>query len=183
MYKGRVKNIIGSGAAFISCDELENDVYCNNRFVENYNLNEGDWIEFESRNGQRGLELIKLKKIEAPLNPLFEFGLKIDQLTTEQYDKFCELCRNYVRKEQFKKNVTTSKIRNIFSAIQSAKDVKQIKLLRPKLAYLAGRDPGTKPFMNDLDNVIKKVKTDNEVKNFKSLFEAIICYKKEIEKN
>jgi CRISPR-associated protein Csm2 len=122
-----------------------------------------------------------LEKVEDSLNLLFDLGLNIDKLTDEQYDKFCELCKDYVGGKNFKKNVTTSKIRNIFSAIQSAKNVKEIKLLRPKLAYLAGRDPGTKSFMDDLDNVIKSIKNENEVKNFKALFEAIVCYKKALE--
>lgn len=180
-YKGKVKSIIGSGAAFIVCDELKENVYCREKFVTDLQLKEGDQVEFDCKKDTKGFSVTNLEKVEDSLNPLFDLGLRIDKLTDEEYDKFCELCRNYVEKKDFKKNVTTSKIRNIFSPIKSAKNVKEIKLLRPKLAYLAGKDSGTKPFMNDLDKVIKSIKTENEVKNFKALFEAIVCYKKALE--
>jgi CRISPR type III-A-associated protein Csm2 len=108
-------------------------------------------------------------------------ALKINELTAEEYDIFCDLTKDYVRKPHFKE-VTTSKIRNIFSAIQNAKTKRDLKMLRPKLAYLAGRDNKTKSFMNDLDKLIKKIENDDQVNNFKQFFEAIICYKREIEK-
>ncbi|MEA1986140.1 MAG: type III-A CRISPR-associated protein Csm2, partial [Candidatus Marinimicrobia bacterium] len=81
----------------------------------------------------------------------------------------------------FKKNITTSKIRSIFSYVQNAKTTKDIKMLRPKLAYQAGRDNKTKFFMNDLDKMVKQISDTNQLDSFKQFFEAIVCYKKEIE--
>lgn len=181
MYKGKVKTIIGSGAAFIVSNELQDDVYCNKTFVQKLNLSQGDFVEFESKMGFKNQEVTEINKIEKQ-NPLFESALKINELTAEEYDEFCDLTKDYVNDKDFKNNITTSKIRNIFSAVQNAKTIKDIKMLRPKLAYLSGRDSKTGFFMTDLDNLVKKVNGENELKSFKQFFEAIVCYKKEIEK-
>jgi len=66
--------------------------------------------------------------------------------------------------------------------VQNAKSIKDIKMLRPKLAYLAGRDNKTGFFMNELDKLIKRISNEEELKSFKQFFEAIVCYKREIEK-
>lgn len=180
MYKGKVKTIIGSGAAFITSEALKDDVYCNKKYVQKLNLSQGDYVEFEAEMGFKNLEVKEIKKLE-PQNPLFEMALRIDKLSAEEYDTFCEDARNYVRQKDFK-DITTSKIRNIFSAVQDAKSVKKIKMLRPKFAYLAGRDNKTGFFMNELDKLVKKISNDDELKSFKQFFEAIVCYKREIEK-
>ena len=180
MYKGKVKNVITSGAAFILSDEVEGDVYCNKKYVQKLNLTQGDFVEFNSKMGFKNLEVTEIKKLENQ-NPLFESALKINELTATEYDKFCEEAREYVRKKEFKDYITTSKIRNIFSAVQNAKSVKDLKMLRPKLAYLSGRDNKTRLFMTELDKLIKQISNDEQVKNFKQFFEAIVCYKREIE--
>ena len=179
MKKGKVKNVVGGGAAFISSPEVDNDAYCPSKFVSQFNLVEGDTVEFEYKKTDRGYHVTSIQKIQ---NPLFISALKINELSPDEYDTFCDLANKYVKEEQFRKNITTSKIRNIFSAVLASKDVGSLKKLRPKLAYLAGRDKGTSFFMNDLDRLIKKTENSEEVKNFKSFFEAIVCYAKENEK-
>lgn len=183
MYKGKVKTIIGSGAAFIENvdDRTKDDVYCNKTFVQKLNLSQGDFVEFESKMGFKNLEIIEINKL-VQQNPLFELALKINELTAEEYDEFCNLTKEYVNDKEFKNNITTSKIRNIYSAVQNAKTIKEIKMLRPKLAYLSGRDNKTRDFMTDLDKLIKQISNDDQVNNFKQFFEAIVCYKREIEK-
>jgi len=181
MYKGKIKNIIGSGAAFISSSELDDDIYCNKRFVEQHSLQSQDLVEFECKMGFKNLEVTNIKKLEKP-NPAFENALIIDKLNANEYDIFCNSIKEYVNQKNFKDNVTTSKIRNIYSELLRAKTEKDVKMLRPKLAYLAGRDNKTRFFMNDLDKLIQKIDSEENVISFKQFFEAIICYKKEIER-
>lgn len=181
MDKGKVKNIHDRGFGFISSDALNTDVFCPPDIVQNENLVEGDYVEFDYEKASKGPKVVQLNKIDAPVNPLFEKALKIDQLDAKQYDIFIEELKSYVNNPDFKKNITTSKIRSIFSYIQNAKTTKDIKMLRPKLAYQAGRDNKTKFFMNDLDKMVKQISDTNQLDSFKQFFEAIVCYKKEIE--
>ena len=181
MYKGKVKTIHPKGFGFISSNEIEKDIFCPPDFVEGENLSERDFVEFDVEESSKGLKVTKINKIEQQ-NPLFELALKINELSAEDYDKFCDLTKQYVNEREFRDNITTSKIRNIFSVIQNAKIIKDIKMLRPKLAYLSGRDKKTKFFMNDLDKLVKQISNEEELKSFKQFFEAIVCYKKEIEK-
>ena len=176
MKRGTVKTIIKNGAAFIQSAELTKDVFCPQSLVVKFDLSVGSEVEFEYKSDDKGLQATSIKKSE-PL--LFRYALNIENLSPAEYDDFCNLVKAYVKEERFRKNITTSKIRNIFSAVKEKKDVKFVKRLRPKLAYLAGRDSGTAFFMNDLDELIQKITTDAEVKNFKTFFEAIICYAKE----
>ena len=185
MYKGKVKNINPRGFGFISSSEIEKDIFCPPNFVENKNLSEGDFVEFNyqtDRNDPSKLRITSIQKIDAPQNPFFEFALKINELSAKEYDEFCDLTKKYVNENEFRNNITTSKIRNIFSAVQNAKSVKDLKMLRPKLAYQSGRDNKTRLFMTDLDKLIKQISNEEELKNFKQFFEAIVCYKREIEK-
>ncbi len=184
MHKGIVKNIIGSGAAYISSNEVEGDVYCNKRFVAEFNLKPGDDVEFETEyNDQYKKEQITM--IKKPLELLFKLGLKIDELTSTDYNKFCELCRQYVRNKLFKDYISTSKLRNLYSEILKInlkpedEKVKRLSMFRPKLAYYSGRDSGTSFFMNELENMISEIKNPKQVENFKEFFEAIVCYKKD----
>ena len=179
MYKGKISKILESGAAFIKSIELDNRIYCKKNLVLKENLKEHDNVVFEVVSSKMGgYEVTSISKI----NPLFDMALKINKLKPEEYDEFCDLAREYVNEKNFRYNITTSKLRNIFSAVQNAKTVMDIKLLRPKLAYQAGREYKTKFFMDELDNLIKKIDNMEEVENFKQFFEAIVCYKREIEK-
>ena len=181
MYKGKVKTIHPKGFGFISSNEIEEDIFCPPDFVEGVNLSERDFVEFDVEEGPKGFKVTKINKIEQQ-NPLFELALKINELSAEDYDKFCDLTKQYVNEREFRDNITTSKIRNIFSAVQNTKIIKDIKMLRPKFAYLSGRDKKTKFFKNDLDKLVNQISNEEELKSFKQFFEAIVCYKKEIEK-
>lgn len=92
-----------------------------------------------------------------------------------------EFCFN-VGKYYADNNLTTSQIRNIFDEIQNMKsyDERKLQLLRPKLAYIAGRHAKkTKVIKNHLqpmlDEAIKMTTKDN-FENFKNFLEAIVAY-------
>lgn len=88
-----------------------------------------------------------------------------------------------------KENLSTSQIRNIFSEVKRMKKYKESKdklqLLRPKLAYVAGRHGkrkgnklvGPVPDLSKvLDECIKNVRDETAFNNFKDFFEAILAY-------
>ncbi len=77
-------------------------------------------------------------------------------------------------------NLSPSQLRNIYDKAISCKSLNELKLLRPNLAYIAGRDKkvGTKKFVAFLDLLIKNVNTEEQVKEFKTFFEAVVAYHK-----
>lgn len=85
-----------------------------------------------------------------------------------------------------KNGLTTSQIRNIFSDVKKLgsyeKSKTELLLLRPKLAYVAGRHGKRTRVIKDLqeviDTCIKQVKDKNSFKNFRDFFEAILAYHK-----
>lgn len=73
--------------------------------------------------------------------------------------------------------MTTSQIRNIFSEVKKMDfDKYKIVLLRPKLAYTAGRHPEVAPLQEVLDDAIKRIDAEGEFDRFKDFFEAIVAY-------
>ena len=79
------------------------------------------------------------------------------------------------------KELTTSQIRNIFDAIQRMQKYEEnkLQLLRPKLAYLAGRHGGrVKEFQELIESSLPLVTDDNTFINFKNFLEAIVAYHK-----
>jgi len=90
-----------------------------------------------------------------------------------------ELARAYVQGKEGER-LSTSQIRGILTEIQKMKefDPSQLQLLRPKLAYAAGRHKGkVKEFRDLLEALIKKTNKDNFA-NFKNFIEAIVAYHK-----
>ena len=85
-----------------------------------------------------------------------------------------------------KNGLTTSQIRNIFSDVKKLNkydtDKTNLLLLRPKLAYVAGRHGKKTRVIKELQEVIDacitQVKDNQSLKNFKDFFEAIIAYHK-----
>lgn len=76
--------------------------------------------------------------------------------------------------------LSTSQIRNILDEIQKMPekefDENRLQLLRPKLAYAAGRHKGkVHEFQKLLDHVIQLTNKSN-FKNFKYFVEAIVAY-------
>ncbi len=73
--------------------------------------------------------------------------------------------------------LTASQIRNILDSIQAMHkyDPNQIQLLRPKLAYAAGKKREVKEFREILEEAIACVNEDN-FKFFRSFVEAIVAY-------
>lgn len=99
--------------------------------------------------------------------------------------------------EQFAKSIKTNQIRNFFAAILSIKnkvdastekfDFDKIKtdfiLLKPKIAYAAGRKNEVKPFKEFIDELVDALmqsdnSTDKATKNFFTIIESVVAYHK-----
>ncbi|MDI6697477.1 MAG: type III-A CRISPR-associated protein Csm2 [Candidatus Saccharicenans sp.] len=94
-----------------------------------------------------------------------------------------ELAKGFLKGKDQEK-LSTSQIRTILGEIQKMKqfDARQLQLLRPKLAYAAGRHKGrVKDFRELLETAIKKTNKDNFYM-FKNFVEAIVAYHKYHEK-
>jgi CRISPR-associated protein Csm2 len=83
--------------------------------------------------------------------------------------------------------VTTSQLRNVYDRAKKAKDANALKLIRPNLAYIAGREKGreeeVQKFLAFLDFIVKSVENDEQVKEFQTFFEAVVAYHKFYGKN
>jgi len=87
-----------------------------------------------------------------------------------------------------KAGVSTSQIRKFLSAVNSIQnkisaneekfDLNEVKYLRVKLAYQAGRVKEFKPFYNEFNQEIELIKTVQEFKEFAHFIEAVVAYHK-----
>lgn len=89
-----------------------------------------------------------------------------------------ELAKFYIEPRKESEKLTTSQIRNVLDEIQRMRefDETKLQLLRPKLAYAAGRHSGrVKDFQKLLDSAINMTNKEN-FKNFKNFVEAVVAY-------
>jgi len=89
-----------------------------------------------------------------------------------------ELARSYLRGRRETDKLSTSQIRSVLDEIQRMRefDENRLHLLRPKLAYAAGRHGGrVREFQELLDRTIHMTSRDN-YQNFKNFVEAIVAY-------
>jgi len=96
------------------------------------------------------------------------------KMLNEFCTKFGEFCA--------KNALSTSQIRNVLDTIQRMQkyDESRLELLRPKLAYVAGRNAKSAPIIKDyfqplVDKAIQMVNKDN-FENFRNFVEAIVAY-------
>jgi CRISPR-associated protein Csm2 len=135
-----------------------------------------------SSNSKRHSGTKTFAELTQEANNFFENGLKSELLKFKQSDKIdaiFEKTEAFVK--EYGKDVSTHQLRNIFQEIKKAKDVASLKLIRPNLAYIAGRldnKEEVKTFVAFLDSLIKEVKDETTLENFKDFMEAIVAYHK-----
>lgn len=78
------------------------------------------------------------------------------------------------------KELSTSQLRNIYDKAIKCDTLNELKLIRPNLAYLAGRttNESEKSLLAFIDLLIKEVANEKQVKEFKTFFEAVVAYHK-----
>lgn len=122
---------------------------------------------------------IEIKEVEE----YFKNNILKISLFNIEYDEYIAKAKEYARflKEN---NLTTSQIRKVYSDIMRANSTIELKKLRPKLAYIYGRNirnKAIKSFMDILDKGIEDLKPENneeEVKSIKEFAETIVAYRK-----
>jgi len=102
----------------------------------------------------------------------------LDFRTTPQIEDILTHLKSYVGEKGG--HLTSSQLRNIFSKIKPITSRQKLQLIRPKLAYVAARQKTGKAeqVVNFLEDIIKKVENDNQVKDFVVFFEAFVAYHK-----
>jgi CRISPR-associated protein Csm2 len=83
--------------------------------------------------------------------------------------------------EKLGSKVSISQIRNIYDKVKKCESIGKLKLIRPQLAYIAGRaekDYNAKKFVAFLDLLIQELNSKEQMKEFETFFEAVVAYHK-----
>jgi CRISPR-associated protein Csm2 len=100
--------------------------------------------------------------------------------STQSLDAVLKSIEGFVLKYGVK--VSTSQLRNVYDKVTKTKSVNELKLIRPQLAYIAGRaqqdKDNVKKFLAFIDSLIKSVQTEEQRKEFKIFFESVVAYHK-----
>lgn len=113
-------------------------------------------------------------------NPNAQRISKILNGDAEEMNTYAEELARYFLSGRDQEKLSTSQIRTILSEIQKMKkyDKNQLQLLRPKLAYAAGRHRGrVKDFYTLFEAAVKQTNEKN-FKMFQNFIEAIVAYHK-----
>lgn len=88
-----------------------------------------------------------------------------------------ELAKKYVSGGETEK-LSTSQIRSVLDEIQRMRefDHERLQLLRPKLAYAAGRHGGMVRYFQELMDLLINMTTKDNYQYFKNFVEAIVAY-------
>jgi CRISPR type III-A-associated protein Csm2 len=78
------------------------------------------------------------------------------------------------------KKLNTSQLRNIFSKVLGVKEPNELKMLRPRIIYVAARqqNPESKRIVEFFESIIPKVDDVKKVKNYQAFMEAFVAYHK-----
>lgn len=106
--------------------------------------------------------------------------LKMDSLSNEGIDSLLKQIQEYAT--LFAKKLNTSQLRNIFSKVLKATTPLSLKLMRPKIIYVAARQQNgdAKRVVEFFESMIQSVDTEEKVKNYQSFMEAFVAYHKYI---
>ncbi|MDR1896382.1 MAG: type III-A CRISPR-associated protein Csm2 [Prevotellaceae bacterium] len=100
--------------------------------------------------------------------------------TTEKLNDVLKSVEKFVL--DFGVKVSTSQLRNVYDKVAKTKSINELKLIRPQLAYIAGRattdKDNIKKFLAFIDSLIKLVDSEEKRKEFKIFFESVVAYHK-----
>lgn len=102
----------------------------------------------------------------------------LDMSNAPKLDELLNTIENFVKTEG--QSLSTSQLRNIYDKAIKCETQNELKLIRPNLAYLAGRSTNDKEksLLAFIDLLIKEVHNETQVKEFKTFFEAVVAYHK-----
>lgn len=106
----------------------------------------------------------------------------IEKGDTAKLNEVANKLGEYYAAGRDREKISSAQIRNILDKIQRMKqfDKDRIQLLRPLLAYVAGkdrtRDAKLKNLQQIIDKAITKVDDEKKFDNLRNFFEAIVAY-------
>lgn len=106
------------------------------------------------------------------------FSELLNMSQTQNLDVILSEIEKFVSNEG--KNLSTSQLRNIYDKAKKVTNENELKLIRPNLAYIAGRSTNEKEkgLLAFIDLLIKEVNSDQKVKEFLTFFESVVAYHK-----
>ena len=76
------------------------------------------------------------------------------------------------------RDLTTTQLRNIWDEIKDVKTPGKLQLVRPRLAYIAGRNTKIRQLVEFFDVLASDVTTKQQVESYKTFIEAVVSYHK-----
>lgn len=130
--------------------------------------------------GQRGFrEGRGPEKQEEPRVSAQDWKEIVEDGNAKKLNEVADRLGNFYASGSDKQKLSSSQIRSVLDRLQrlGAYDSNQLQLLRPLLAYAAGRHGGkVKHLQGVVDQAIQKVNDEDKFKHFKNFFEAIVAY-------
>ena len=114
-----------------------------------------------------------------------------DILELKEPKRFIEDAENFVKElnkdksGRQRKNISTSQLRKIYEAIINVEsyDSTDLYLLKPKLAYIRGRNQIPTNFLDKINDLIDNIEKKEHLDNFKKYMGAVVAYNKEYGKD
>lgn len=138
---------------------------------------------YDSQRGRRGAERRArtfTELGEVVKNEFFSdtFTNLLNMSNTSRLDEVLNAIEYFVQKEG--KSLSTSQLRNIYDKAIKCETLNELKLIRPNLAYLAGKSTNEKEksLLAFIDLLIKEIRNEAQVKEFMTFFEAVVAYHK-----
>jgi CRISPR type III-A-associated protein Csm2 len=132
-----------------------------------------------------------IDELAAPYIPVIKRMLELESASTDEIKSGVNMTETLVKKHR---NITTHQVRNIYSLITDLKTkpnpLKELQLLRPKLAYIGARQKENdgKVIIKVIDAIIQSINTSQEnikekIDNLAYIMECIVAYQKFYSKN
>lgn len=124
----------------------------------------------------------KFNKPEIPKVEDSEIRAIIEERNTTKLNEVAKRLGEYYASGKDREKLSASQIRNILDKMQRMKkyDKDQLQLLRPLLAYAAGKDrtpaKKLKHLQEIIDKAITKTNDESRFENLRNFFEAIVAY-------
>jgi CRISPR type III-A-associated protein Csm2 len=81
--------------------------------------------------------------------------------------------------KDYGRDLSSSQLRNIFAKVLTAKNPKDMQMLRPKLIYAAARNTGTgKKIIEEFERLASLIQNEDQVNSYKVFMESFVAYQK-----
>lgn len=110
-----------------------------------------------------------------------ERALSFQDLEIETFKDFNNKIQEFVK--DIARTITTSSLRKIYDLIKNSKDVSDLLLALPYMAYMVGKEDKNKKdalgkLYIALKDPIENIKEERQVRNVKKFAEALVAYQK-----